>query len=87
MISRRTAFVVIAFLSIVAVLQNCYYWLHLPDRVAIHFNASGQPDNWATRDVATIIMLGLQLGFPMFMMVLTPMASKLPNSIDRKSVV
>lgn len=81
MISRRTAFVVIAFLSIVAVLQNCYYWLHLPDRVAIHFNASGQPDNWATRDVATIIMLGLQLGFPMFMMVLTPMASKLPNSM------
>ena len=81
MIARRTAFVVIALLSIVAVLQNFYYWMHLPDRVAIHFNASGEPDNWATRSVATSIMLGLQLGFPMFLMSITPLASKLPNSM------
>lgn len=81
MISRRTAFLILATLAAVAVLQNFYYWLHLPDRVATHFNASGVPDNWSSRNMATLLMLGLQLGFPTLMNALIPMISRLPTSM------
>ncbi len=30
--------------------QAAHYYPQLPDRVASHFNAAGQPDAWATKD-------------------------------------
>ncbi len=81
MLTRRTAIRLILVISVMAVLQNGYYWLHLPDRVAIHFNGRGTADNWASRDFAVMLMLGLQLGFPAFFLTLISLVSKLPNSM------
>ncbi len=37
-------------------------WSHLPERVAVHFDAAWRPNGWTTRDDALHFSLGLQTG-------------------------
>lgn len=57
----------LGLLSVLAVAQNLFYWNFLPERVAIHFGANGQPDNWLDKDRATMLMMLLQIGLPWMM--------------------
>lgn len=41
------------------VVLSLVVWAFGPDRVAIHFNAVGEPDNWASTGVNTLCMLAL----------------------------
>jgi ABC-type Fe3+ transport system permease subunit len=38
----------------------------LPDRVASHFNGSGQPDGWMSRSAHLLFMGGFGFAFPLF---------------------
>ena len=45
-----------------------YYHPQLPEKVAIHFNVQGEADGFASRNVHTALMIGLQTGLAAFLM-------------------
>ncbi len=59
---------ILGLLSVLAVVQNLFYWNYLPEQVAIHFGANGQPDSWLDKDRATMLMMLLQIGLPWMML-------------------
>ncbi len=81
MLSRRVAIGLIILLTAGSIVQNAFYWNHLPERVATHFNAQGEPDAWMNRTAATAMMLGFQLGIPLFVLMMAWLASSLPSSM------
>lgn len=53
--------------------QLAYFYPQLPEKVASHFNASGQPDNWSSRNsfvIFTAIFGLFAAGFPVLVMFL-----------------
>jgi uncharacterized membrane protein len=67
LLSRKAALIALAAFLVLALVQNAWYWSQLPDRVAIHFGPNGQPNNWMNRFGATLLMLALQIGMPLFL--------------------
>lgn len=61
--------------------QHAWYWPQLPQRVATHFGADGQPDDWMSRTAATVLLAGLQIGLPLFLLGITQLARRLPDSM------
>jgi uncharacterized membrane protein len=57
------------------------YWTQLPDRVAIHFDAQGQPNQWASKPIATVLSLGLQVGLPLMFTAIALVMPRLPDWI------
>lgn len=53
--------------TVIAIVQNAWYWQQLPARVATHFGIDGAPNAWMSRNAATAMMLTLQIGLPLFM--------------------
>ena len=74
----RVLFIV---LLVLCVGQSLYYYPLLPDRVASHFGASGQPDAWADKE----ILVKIYLGVVAFIAILFPgigfLISKTPPSM------
>lgn len=72
------------------------FWSKLPDEVASHFGAGGQPDDWMSKEIFVAFMLVLQVGLAGMMCgigwlvrVLPPSMINIPNreywlSEDRK---
>ena len=54
---RTSAIVVFVFLCIGCLAHALYYYPQLPDQVAHHFGASGQPDAWGSKMNFLIIYL------------------------------
>ena len=69
---------------VLVLLYACFlaFWAwsepHLPDRVATHFNFSGQPDGWMSRSASQAFTLVFGLAFPLFIVVLCFIARFLP---------
>jgi len=54
----------------------------LPDVVAVHFDAAGRADGFATREASREFMLAFTLGTPMFVMLVTALLPRvLPASM------
>lgn len=68
-------------LSVAAVAQNAWYWTQLPNRVAMHFDLQGRPDNWMDKTSAAVAMLAAQLGLPWFMVGVACLTRYLPASL------
>ena len=58
---RKTAQYILFGTVIAAVIQIMYYYPYLPERMAIHFNVSGQADNFSSKFSASIFQIGLTL--------------------------
>ncbi len=70
----------LGLLSVLAIAQNVFYWNQLPESVAIHFDANGQPDSWLDKDRATMLMMLLQIGLPWMMVGIAYGIRYLPTS-------
>ncbi|MEZ5428051.1 MAG: DUF1648 domain-containing protein [Pyrinomonadaceae bacterium] len=57
----RTARIIIFFLIGVLVAQCVYYYPNLPEKMASHFNAAGEPNGWMSKNVFFIFEAGLLL--------------------------
>ena len=53
----------------------------LPDRVATHFDGSGQPNGWMSRSTHLLFTLVLGLGIPLFVVAVLFVVRFLPDSI------
>ncbi len=77
----RTPALVLAFLYL------CFFGYlvasssQLPERVATHFDAHGQPNGWMSRDAHLRFMILFGLGFPMFVPVLVYASRFLPDQL------
>ena len=62
---------------------KCWSWsaLQLPERVASHFNGSGEPNGWMSRSANQMSMLVFGLVFPLFVVVLCSLMRFLPASL------
>ncbi len=70
---KRLPLIVFLVLCVLCVAQALYYYPQLPERVASHFGASGQPDGWSTKQsflgiylftvgLVAVLFLGVQFG-------------------------
>jgi uncharacterized membrane protein len=81
MLSAMRPFAILVVLTIVSAVQHVWYWPQLPDRVATHWGIDGQPNDWMTRTGATLTLCGIQIGVPLFLVAVTWLASRLPDSM------
>lgn len=73
--------VALAIVAFLGVAQNLYYWSQLPETVATHFGMDGKPNQWMSRTASTCLMIGLQLGLPLFLIAVTAATRHLPVSL------
>jgi len=62
MSSKNLAYSILAGLMVVTVVQHVWYFPQLPDRVATHFGADGQLNDWMSRTGSALLLAGIQLG-------------------------
>ncbi len=66
MYSKRTALWVLIGLTGLGILQGLYFYPRLPDIVAHHYNAFGQPDAWGSKQ----FLVSFQIGTILFIAVI-----------------
>lgn len=72
---------ILAGLLLLALAQNGFYYQHLPERTATHFDLRGEADGWMTKGQATAFMLGIQIGLPLFLVGIARATQFLPASV------
>lgn len=83
--SRRTFRRWLLFLCclhvMVSLLQQVFYWRHLPERVATHFGPGGEPNDWMDRTSAVLVLGGFQLFFPLLLVGVVRLLRWIPNGL------
>jgi uncharacterized membrane protein len=74
--SFKTEFIPLS-LIIISTIASFYFYFNFPDQVAIHWNMSGQPDNWSSKGFAAFF-------FPFFILGLYLMLLFLPKVDPKK---
>jgi len=78
---NRIVYAILALSMSVGLVLQYFYWPHLPLRVATHFGAGGQPDDWMDKSQATIMQCGLQAIMPLFFVGIGWVIPLFPNSM------
>lgn len=71
----------LAIMVLISLPQHYFYYTQLPDVVATHFGADGKPNDWMTRLNATLVVGGIQVLVPMFLVAVSWLAMRLPESM------
>jgi uncharacterized membrane protein len=71
---------ILSFLFSLFLCQIVYYYPNLPEKVAVHFNAFGEPDNWASKQSYLIFQIILLLFTAVITFGLPLLLRKLPDS-------
>jgi uncharacterized membrane protein len=77
----RTPAIVLAALWLGFLIYLAYSALLLPERVAIHFGADGQPNNWMSRTTHLLFMGALGVGLPLVSAVLALVVRLVPARV------
>jgi uncharacterized membrane protein len=76
----RPSRALILLLVALALLQTARYAPLLPDPVASHFNAAGQPNDWMSRAAFLAFNLLTLLGMAALFLFLPPLVARLPDA-------
>ncbi len=68
-------------LVIVSFLQMLYFWSLMPDRMASHFDGTGQANGWAPRSVFFILYAGLTALLLILFQVLPRQLKRFPDNL------
>lgn len=74
-------------ISLVMVIISCgiglqlWYWPQLPEKMATHFDAAGNPNGWMDKLSATLLSTGLLIVLPSFFIGTAQAISRFPNSL------
>ena len=77
----RIVYSILALSMVIGLVLQCFYWPHLPLRVATHFGAGGQPDGWMDKSSATTMQCVLQVIMPIFFAGIGWALPLFPNSM------
>lgn len=56
-------------------------WQHLPEKVAVHFDAAGRPNRWDSRQSLTVVTAALHLGVAGVLVLITSFLHRLPPNV------
>ena len=77
----NAARILLILLTVAAIVQSLYYYPLIPDTVASHFNGSGQPNGWSSKQAfITIYMIMVAMTLTIFLF-LPPLLSRIPNRL------
>lgn len=71
----------IGILMVVGLGLQFWYWPQLPDQMAIHFDAKGNPNDWMDKRSATLLSAGLITSLPIFFAAISQLMRWLPTSM------
>ena len=81
MSSKNIPILVVLFVTILGVSLHFWYLPQLPDRIATHFGMNGEPNEWMSKTNATLLLAGIQVGLPLFLLGVGLLIPKVPNSM------
>jgi uncharacterized membrane protein len=77
----RLSRIALAFFGIGFLGQLLYYYPNLPEKMASHYNASGEPDNWMSKQSFLILELVILLVILAEFTLLPFLLERIPNSL------
>ena len=77
---ERTPVTVLLLLAAVAAVQMIHYYPQLPDTLAVHFGASGEPDGWSGKTEFVVLYGAMEAFFVLLGFGLAWMLRKIPAS-------
>jgi uncharacterized membrane protein len=77
---RRLDLRILLILIILCVAQAAYYYPRLPSSVASHFNVSGQPDSWSSKDSFVLTNLAMIAGTSIVCLGIASLLRRIPVS-------
>lgn len=77
----RITYFILLVCVLIAVLQLVLQFPSLPERVATHFGAGGEPNAFSSKSVFVLMMLAFVIGMPVFLVVLAKIMRYLPKSM------
>jgi uncharacterized membrane protein len=84
---RKLSLIVFIILLLLCIAHAAYYYPLLPDRVASHFGASGQPDAWSSKvsfvKIYVIVVVFMAVLFPGIGLILRMIPVALINLPDK----
>ena len=78
---KSPPWLIVAAALIGSILQAVFFWPHLPDEVASHFNAVGQADGWMSKTAFVAVTLLIQIGLATMMLGFGWLIKVLPTSM------
>lgn len=78
---KSPPWLIVAAALIGSILQAVFFWPHLPDEVASHFNAVGQADGWMSKTAFVAVTLLIQIGLAAMMLGFGWLIKVLPTSM------
>ena len=54
--NHKRTIILTTLLCLLPIVAGLIFWDRLPEQLAIHFNSAGEPDNWASKPVAVLLM-------------------------------
>lgn len=77
---RRLDLRILLILIILCVVQAAYYYPRLPSSVASHFNVSGQPDSWSSKDSFVLTNIATIAGISIICLGIASLLRRIPIS-------
>lgn len=71
----------VALGMVIGLSLQLWYWPQLPERMAIHFDAKGMPNDWMGKVPATLLSISLVTLLPMFFLSFSQVIRWLPASM------
>ena len=72
--NHKRTIILTTILCLLPIAAGLIFWDRLPEQMAIHFNATNEPDNWASKPVAV-------LGMPALLAALHLLCRKTANKL------
>lgn len=77
----RAALTVLLLLAVLAAVQLIHYHPLLPDRVAVHFDTSGEPNGWDSKTEFVLVYGAIEAFIVLFGVAFAFFISKIPASL------
>ncbi|MCK4510554.1 DUF1648 domain-containing protein [bacterium] len=78
---NRTPMTVLLLLAAVAAIQMTHYYPLLPERLAVHFGASGEPDGWSSKGEFMVLFGGMEVFFVLFGWAFATLLDRVPLAL------
>ena len=74
---------ILLFLALIAITQSIYFYPQLPDITASHFDGSGNPNGWMTREIFVLFYLGMIALLIVIFLIIPKFPNRLRNIPNR----
>lgn len=77
----RTPMTILLLLAVVAGIQMTHYYPLLPERIAVHFGASGEADGWSSKGEFVVLFGALEALFVLFGIAFAVLLDRTPLAL------